>query len=308
MNPFPYSDDNKRYHTYSYYLKHKYGCKVARVTLNGGFTCPNRDGTLSTGGCLFCSEEGSGEQIAFPEKSLEIQFDAGTKKLSKWKNTKYLAYLQSFSGTYADIDRLKTVYDKCLSLPNVYGLVIATRADCIDQACCQLLAEYADKTDLTIELGLQTIHDKTNKIMNRCEGFSEFERAVNLLKSVNIPIWTHLLNGLPYETHDMMVESAKVIGQMGINGVKIHTLYYLKNTHFAELYQNFAMDKDEYINTVCDQLEVLPSEIVIGRLTGDAPRDKLLAPLWTSRKRLVLNAIDTELVNRNSFQGKFAAL
>lgn len=308
MNPFPYSDDNKRYHSYSYYLKHKYGCKVARVPLNGGFTCPNRDGKLSFGGCLFCSEDGSGEQIEFPEKSLEIQFNAGIEKLSKWKDAKYLAYLQSFSGTYGDINRLKAIYSKCLSLPNVCGLVIATRADCINSEICDLLAEFAQKTDITIELGLQTIHDKTNKLMNRCEYFSDFEKAVNLLNSVNIPVWTHLLNGLPYETHDMMLQSAKVIGQMNISGIKIHTLYFLKNTSFAEKYQHFALSKDEYIDIVCNQLEVLPDNIVIGRLTGDAPRGKLLAPLWTARKREVLNAIDKELLRRDSFQGKFAKL
>lgn len=308
MNPFPYSFDNKRYHSYSYYLKQKYGCKIARIPLNGGFTCPNRDGTLSKGGCLFCSESGSGEQIEFPEKSIKTQFYAGTLKLkNKWKNTKYLAYFQSFSGTYAKIEKLKKLYDCAINLPNVCGIVIATRADCINRECCELLNEYSKLTDITIELGMQTIHDKTNRLMNRCEYFSDFEKAINLLKNYKkICVWTHLLNGLPHENFKMMLESAKIVGQMGIDGVKIHNLYYLKNTEFTNKYKNFALTKSEYINIVCSQLEVLPKNIVIGRLTGDAPSKELFAPIWSLNKKDILNSIDKELEKRNTFQGIFS--
>lgn len=308
MNPFKYSSDNKRYHTYSYALKQKYKAKVAKVPLNAGFTCPNRDGSLSTKGCLFCSESGSGEQIMHPEKSLQIQYYAGIEKLKKWKNAKYLAYFQSFSNTYASIDRLREIYDSVLTFEGLCGIVIATRSDCITDEIADLLAEYAQKTDITIELGLQTIHDKTNMEMNRFEGFNHFEKALHLLKSHDLSVWTHLLNGLPNETADMMLESAKVVGKMGIDGIKIHCLYYLKDTWFGEKYAHFALQKDEYINIVCNQLEVLPDNIVIGRLTGDAPRDKLLAPAWTARKREVLNDIDKELLRRDSMQGKYAHL
>ncbi|MGN1007374.1 MAG: TIGR01212 family radical SAM protein, partial [Butyricicoccus sp.] len=174
MNPFLYSSDNKRYHTYAYALKRKYGGRVARVPLDAGFTCPNHDGTKGVGGCAFCSARGSGDQVA--AGGLAAQYEAGIRKLGKWPDARYIPYLQAFSNTYASVERLKAVYEEALRLPGVVGLAIATRADCIDAERADLLADYAAKTDLTVELGLQTIHDRTNAALNRVEGFAEFER------------------------------------------------------------------------------------------------------------------------------------
>ncbi|MGM9613242.1 MAG: TIGR01212 family radical SAM protein [Butyricicoccus sp.] len=302
MNPFPYSTDNKRYHTYSYELKRKYGGRVARVPLDAGFTCPNRDGAKSVGGCAFCSARGSGDQVA--AGGLAAQYEAGIRKLGKWPDARYIPYLQAFSNTYAPVERLKAVYEEAISLPGAVGLAIATRADCIDAERADLLAEYAAKTDLTVELGLQTIHDRTNAALNRGEGFAEFERAVHLLRARGISVWAHLIDGLPGETRDMMVQSVRVLGQMDVQGVKIHLMHYLRGTVLEHLH-HLAMTREDYVAIVCDQLEVLPAEMVIGRLTGDGPAELLLAPLWSRRKREVLNAIDQELARRDSWQGKY---
>lgn len=301
MNPFLYSSDNKRYHTYAYALKRKYGGRVARVPLDAGFTCPNRDGTKGVGGCAFCSARGSGDQVA--AGGLAAQYEAGIRKLSKWPDARYIPYLQAFSNTYASVERLKAVYEEALRLPGVVGLAIATRADCIDAERADLLADYAAKTDLTVELGLQTIHDRTNAALNRGEGFAEFERAVKLLRARGIAVWAHLIDGLPGETREMMVQSARVLGQMDVQGVKIHLMHYLRGTALEPLHA-LAMTREDYVAVVCDQLEVLPASMVIGRLTGDGPAELLLAPLWSRRKREVLNAIDQELVRRDSWQGK----
>lgn len=301
MNPFPYSSDNKRYHTYAYHLKQKYGGRVARVPLDAGFTCPNRDGIKGVGGCAFCSARGSGDQVM--AGSLAEQYAAGIEKLSKWPDARYIPYLQAFSNTYAPAERLKAVYDEGLALPDAVGLVIATRADCIDKERADLLADYAQKTDLTVELGLQTIHDRTNEALNRGEGFAEFQRAVQLLRERSITVWAHLIDGLPGETREMMVDSARMLGQLGVQGVKIHLMHYLRGTALAPMH-HLAMTREDYVQTVCDQLEVLPAEMVIGRLTGDGLAELLLAPLWSRRKREVLNAIDQELARRDSWQSK----
>lgn len=300
MNPFPYSSDNKRYHTYAYFLRQKYGGRVARVPLDAGFTCPNRDGTKGVGGCTFCSARGSGDQVAAGD--LAAQYAAGIEKLSKWQDARYIPYLQAFSNTYAPVERLRQVYDAALCLPNAVGLAIATRSDCIDEECADLLASYAAKTDLTVELGLQTIHDRTNAALNRAEGFTEFRQAVRLLRARGITVWAHLIDGLPGETREMMVQSARTLGQMDVQGVKIHLMHYLRGTALAPLHP-LAMTREDYVGVVCDQLEVLPASMVIGRLTGDGPAELLLAPLWSRRKREVLNAIDQELAHRGSFQG-----
>ena len=299
MNPFPYSSDNKRYHTYAYFLKKQYGGRVARVPLDAGFTCPNRDGTKGSGGCAFCSARGSGDQVA--PGDLAAQYAAGIAKLAKWPGARYLPYLQAFSNTYAPTERLREVYDAA-ALPGAVGLAIATRADCIDEANADLLAEYAEKTDLTVELGLQTVHDQTHAALNRCESFADFTRAVRLLRARGVTVWAHLIDGLPGETRAMMVRSAEVLGSMDVQGVKIHLLHYLRGTALAPM-QRLAMTREAYVRTVCDQLEVLPGRMVIGRLTGDGPAELLLAPLWSRRKREVLNEIDRELARRNSWQG-----
>lgn len=303
MSGFPYSDDNKRYYTYAYFLKHRKGGRVVRVPLDGGFTCPNRDGKLGIGGCAFCSGRGSGDQIA-ALPSLEEQYRAGIEKVQgKWKNARYQPYFQAFSGTYAPVETLREQYDRALALPGAAGLVIGTRADCIDERTADLLAEYAQKTDLTVELGLQTVHDRTLQAMSRCETFDQFCKGYDRLKKRGICTWVHLINGLPGESLDDMRESAHVLGHMYPDGVKIHALHVLKGTKLAQM--DFPLlTREEYVEVTCDQLERLPMTTVIGRLTGDGPAQDVLGPMWTKRKREVLNAIDQELARRDSWQGK----
>lgn len=303
MSRFPYSDDNKRYHTYAYFLKHQKGGRLVRVPLDGGFTCPNRDGKRGIGGCAYCSGRGSGDQIA-ALPSLEEQYRAGMEKVrGKWPNARYIPYFQAFSGTYAPADVLRARYDRALALPDAAGLVIGTRADCIDEPTADLLAQYAQKTDLTVELGLQTIHDLTLKTMNRGETFEQFCIGFDRLKKRGICTWVHLINGLPGESLDDMRETARVVGKMQPDGVKIHALHVLKGTKLAQM-DFLLLTREQYITVTCDQLELLPMTTVIGRLTGDGPAQDVIGPAWTKHKRMVLNGIDQELARRDSWQGK----
>ena len=306
-NLFPFSDDNKRYYTYAYFLKHRYGGRVARIPLDGGFSCPNRDGTKGTGGCAFCSGRGSGDQIpALP--SLRAQYAAGRAKLAeKWPEARYIPYFQAFSGTYAPIDRLRSVYQEALALPDAVGFAVATRADCVTEEAADLLAEIARQTDLTVELGLQAASDETARRVNRCEARAEFLDGFARLRVRGIPVWVHLINGLPGETPADMRASAQFVAGLGAQGIKIHLLHVLHGTPLALKFMEgrlSVLSREEYVSVVCDQLELLPPSVVVGRLTGDGAAAELLAPLWSSRKREVLNAIDRELTRRNSFQGK----
>lgn len=303
MYAFPFSDHNKRYHTYAAALRRRYGGRVARVPLDGGFGCPNREGKRGGGGCIFCSGRGSGDQIPQQAADLAAQYTAGIAKLQKWQNARYIPYFQAFTGTYAPLDRLRALYDEALALPGAVGLAVATRADCIDRARANLLAAYAARTDVTVEIGVQSVHDRTLARIRRGETFADITRALALLRGRGIDVWVHLINGLPGETREEMVQSARVLGALGIDGIKIHLLHVLRDTALAE--QDYTpLTMDEYVQTVCDQLEVLPPRVVIGRLTGDGDRAQLLAPLWSCRKREVLNAIDGELRRRNSWQGR----
>lgn len=303
MTGFPYSDGNKRYHTYAYYLRHRKGGRIVRIPLDGGFTCPNRDGRAGIGGCAFCSGRGSGDQIA-ALPSLEEQYRAGIEKVQgKWPDARYQPYFQAFSGTYAPIDTLRARYDRALALPDAAGLVIGTRADCITEDIADLLAAYAKKTDLTVELGLQTVHDRTLRTMNRGETFAQFCAGYERLKRRGICTWVHLINGLPGESLDDMRESARILGKMHPDGVKIHALHVLRGTRLAELDFSY-LTRDQYITVTCDQLELLPMTTVIGRLTGDGPQQDVIGPTWTKQKRTVLNGIDQELARRDSWQGK----
>lgn len=305
-NPFPYSDTNKRYHAYSYYLKKRYGEKVAKIPLDGGFTCPNRDGTKGTGGCTYCSGRGSGDFAPESVLPLAQQFDiARTSEDKKWRDLRYIAYFQAFTGTYAPVEVLRKKYKQALALPGVVGLNIATRADCISADTADLLEEISQKTDLTIELGLQTIFDETAACINRCHTYAEFLNGLSLLSHRHIPVCVHIIDGLPGETHDMMLQTAKAVAKMPVQSIKIHLLHVLRNTPLAQ--QRYTLlSKEEYVRIICDQLEVLPPEIVIQRLTGDGKASDLIGPMWSIQKMAVLNEIDKELVRRNSFQGKYA--
>ena len=307
MNDFPYSNTNKRYHTLDYFYKNKFGCKVCKISLNAGFTCPNIDGTLGTKGCIYCSKSGSGEFGGNKNDDLITQFESVKKVMDKkWPNSKYIGYFQARSNTYAPLNILKEKYETILKLDNVVGLSIATRPDCISDECLDYLDRLNKKTFLTVELGLQTIHEKTTKLINRCHDLKCFEDMVKKLKQKNIFTVVHIINGLPDETKDMMIETVKYLNNLNIDGIKIHMLSVLKDTPLAKLYEIkpfHLLSEEEYVDIVCDQLEYLKPEIVIQRLTGDPMTDDLIAPLWLPKKTQVLNDIDKKMAKRNSYQG-----
>ncbi len=307
-NPFEYSDDNKRYQTYSYYLRHRFGKKVFKVPLNIDLGCPNRDGTKGTGGCIFCSAKLSGDFAGDPCDDIKTQYLKIKAQMNrKWENGLCIPYFQAGSNTYGDTEILRKMFETALNFENAVGLSIATRADCIDEEKADMLAELSQKTYLTVELGLQSVHDKTARLCNRCHSFEEFLTGFNLLKKRGINVCVHIINGLPFETHDMMIETAKVCGELGIHSIKIHLLHILKNTRLAQMYENGefeAMSREDYVKVVCDQLEIIPKEVIIQRVTGDGAKDELIAPLWSLKKFCVMNEIDKELYRRSSWQGK----
>lgn len=306
-NPFCYSKDNKRYHTYNYYLRRRFGTKVFKVSLNLGLTCPNRDGSKGSGGCIFCSDKLSGEFGGDPKESIRDQFDAIKAKMeSKWHGGKCIAYFQAGTNTYADIAFLERAFNAALSLPGIVGISIATRADCLDEQKADMLARLSEKTYLVVELGLQTIHNETAAIINRCHTYEEFLAGYKLLSDRGINVCVHLINGLPGESREMMIESARQVGLLRPHAVKIHLLHILKNTPLADMYEAglvTPMSQEEYVSTICDQLETLPPETVIERVTGDGAKASLVAPLWSLKKFCVMNEIDKEMGRRESFQG-----
>jgi radical SAM protein (TIGR01212 family) len=308
MNRFKYSDSNKRYHTLDYFYKNKFNSKVFKVSLNAGFTCPNRDGKVGYGGCIYCSLSGSGDFAGNPKDNLIKQFNEVKDIVSKkWPNSKYIAYFQANTNTYAPVNILKEKYEAVLSLPNVIGLSIATRADSIDDDCLDYLEELSKKTYLTVEIGLQSIHEETSKLINRCHTLKQFEDCINELKKRNINVVVHIINGLPNETKEMMLETVKYLNKLDIQGIKIHMLSILKDTPIEKLYKSkklHVLTKEEYIDIVIDQLELLRPEIVIHRITGDPKLDDLVEPDWLVKKFCVLNDIDKEMVRRDSYQGK----
>lgn len=306
-NIFKYSDNNKRYHTLDYFYKHKFNSKVFKVSLNAGLSCPNIDGTVGKGGCIYCSNSGSGEFAGNKNDDIITQFNEIKKMmLKKWPNAKYIGYFQAHTNTYAPVETLKKLYEPILQQENVVGLNIATRPDAISDECLKYLEELNKKTYLTIELGLQTIHKKTTKIINRCHTLECFENMVKKLREKNINVVVHIINGLPYETKEDMIKTAKYLNTLDIQGIKIHMLSVIKNTKLEKLYQlkPFHILTEEYIDIVINQLENLSPEIVINRITGDPKLDDLIQPTWLVKKFCVLNNIDKEMVKRNTYQGK----
>ena len=300
--------DNKRYYTLNYYYKKKYNSKVFKVSLNGGFTCPNKDGTVGTRGCIFCSRLGSGDFAGNKNLDLISQFnEVKSIMLKKWPDAKYIGYFQANTNTYAPLDQLKAKYETILNLDNVVGLNIATRSDSITDEVMDYLEELNNKTDLIIELGLQSMHEETLKLINRGHELKNFEDCFKKLKSRGIKVVVHIINGLPYETKDMMIETAKYLNELDIDGIKIHMLHIIKNTDLEDLYkkQSFhILTKEEYVDIVINQLEVLNENIVINRITGDPVKEDLVAPNWLLKKFCVLNEIDKEMVKRDTYQGK----
>lgn len=307
MNNFKYSNTNKRYHTLDYYYKNRFHEKVFKVSLNAGFSCPNIDGTKGYGGCIYCSKTGSGEFAGNINDSLHKQFNEIKKMMhKKWPKAKYIGYFQARTNTYAPVEKLKEYYETILNEENVIGLNIATRPDAITDECLDYLTELNKTTYLTIELGLQTIKETTAKLINRCHSLECFKDMVIKLRKRNIDVVVHIINGLPYETKDDMLNTIKYLNKLDIQGIKIHMLSITKNTPLEKLYQKNkfkVLTKEEYIDIVIEQLELLRPEIVIHRITGDPKLDELIEPNWLIKKFCVLNDIDKEMVKRNTYQG-----
>lgn len=308
-NEFKYKIENKRYHTWNYYLRQKFGTKVFKVSINAGFTCPNIDGSISYGGCAYCSKDGSGDFAGNPRDNLVKQFKEIKEMMEKkWPQAKYIGYFQAFTNTYAPLEVLKEKYETILDQEGVIGLSISTRPDCIDDHILDYLDDLNKRTNLWVELGLQTVHDKTSNIINRGHGLDIFIDCVSRLRSRGIEVVAHVINGLPGESHDMMMETISRVAQMDIQGVKIHLLHVIKGTPMVNMLNRGdlkLLTKEEYVNLVCDQLEILPQEMIIHRLTGDGKKEDLVGPMWSLKKWEVLNAIDDELKRRDSWQGKF---
>ncbi|WP_419742975.1 TIGR01212 family radical SAM protein [Paraclostridium dentum] len=307
MTNFKYAFDNKRYHTWNYYLRSNFGEKVFKVSINAGFSCPNIDGTVAYGGCTYCSKQGSGDFAGNPNDNLIKQFEDIKEMMhKKWHNAKYIGYFQAFTNTHAPVSVLKEKYETILNLDDVIGLSISTRPDCLPDDVLEYLSELNKKTNLWVELGLQTIHDETSKIINRGHDYNTFLEGVEKLKKHNIKTVVHIINGLPGEDYNMMMETAKAVADLGVHGIKIHLLHVLKETPMENMLKKGMfnlMEKDDYINLVCDQLEIMPPEMVVHRLTGDGKRDEIVGPMWSLKKWEVLNAIDDTMRERNSYQG-----
>jgi hypothetical protein len=297
---FKYSLDNKRYHTLNYYYKNKYNSKVFKVSLNAGFSCPNK---INGTGCIYCYN-GSGENN---DMNLIDQFYKVSSVIDKkWPNSKYIGYFQADTNTYDKLESLKEKYKKILNLPNVIGLNIATRCDALPTNILDYLGELNKKTDLTIELGLQTIHESTSKLINRGHTLECFVNAITELRKRNINVVVHIINGLPYETKEMMLDTVKFLSRLDIQGIKIHMLFITKGTELEKLYENekfHILTEEEYVDVVCNQLELLDEKIVIHRITGDPDRNLVVEPTWLLKKFCVLNEIDKEMKRRNSYQG-----
>ena len=304
---FKYSNTNKRYYTLDYFYKNKFNSKVFKVSLNAGFTCPNKDGKVGTKGCIYCSKSGSGEYGGNVSKDIVTQFnEVKEMMLKKWPEAKYIGYFQANTNTYAPVEVLKEKYEPILKQEGVVGLNIATRPDSITEECLDYLEDLSKRTYLTVELGLQTIHEKTSILINRCHTLECFKDMVEKLRERNINVVVHIINGLPYETKEMMVETVKYLSDLDIQGIKIHALSILKNTELEKMYEKEkfkVLTREEYIDIVVEQLEYLREDIVINRLTGDPMISELVEPKWLINKTTILNDIDKEMKRRNSYQG-----
>ena len=307
-NPFSYSTDNKRYHTWNYHLRRTFGHKVFKVALDGGFDCPNRDGTVAHGGCTFCSVSGSGDFAGNRADDILTQFHTIKDKMhEKWKDGKYMAYFQAFTNTHAPVEVLRERFEPVLSQEGVVGISIATRPDCLPDDVVEYLAELNERTYLWVELGLQTVHEKSAHLINRAHDFQCYVEGVNKLRKHNIRICSHIINGLPQETTEMMMDTAQEVAKLDVQGIKIHLLHLLKGTPMVKQYEKGLLEFlsfDDYVQLVCDQLEVLPPEMIVHRITGDGPIDLMVGPMWSVNKWEVLNTIDAELKRRDSYQGK----
>jgi len=297
----------KRYHTLNYFLREKFGDKVFKISLDAGFTCPNRDGKISTGGCIFCSPRGSGDFAGTSENLVEQFNEVKAMMNKKWRSGKYIAYFQAYTNTYADVETLREKYYSILGLEDVVGIAIATRPDCLPADVLELLEEINERTYLWVELGLQTIHESTAKLINRGYGLEVYIAAVKELKKRNIEVVTHAILGLPGESRKEMLDTVDFIANTGTQGIKLHLLHLLKDTGLVRLYERGEfrlMSREEYIELIVDCIERIPESMVIHRITGDGPRDTLIGPKWSLKKFEVINDIEHLLMDRDTWQGK----
>lgn len=301
-----FNNTDKRYNQFSAYLKNKFGAKVYKITLDAGFSCPNRDGTISTGGCIFCDDGGSFSQAHSNLLSIEEQVNIGAKTLhDRFKAEKFMSYFQAYTNTYKPVNELEKIYKSALNHPDVVGLSIGTRPDCVEDDKLNLISDIAQDYYTWVEYGLQSIHNKTLKRINRGHDFDCFLKAYERTKEKGINVCTHVIFGL-WETRDEILETAQKLAELKVDGVKIHMLCALKDTKLAKLYENKEIDfmsEEEYVNLVCDFLEILPQTTTIHRLAGNGLKKNLIAPRWLGAKLDCLNKIDRELLKRNSYQG-----
>lgn len=309
MNNFKYSNDNKRYHTWNYYLQNRFNSKVYKVPLNAGFTCPNRDGTCGIGGCTFCSTSGSGDFAPISSTHLIKQYQIGCEMMErKWPNSKTIPYFQSYTNTHGPLPKIKECLTPFLDKDEVVAIAIGTRADCLEQDKIDYLNTCSKQKEIWIELGLQSSNDITAKKINRGHNFDVLVECVKRLKQTNCKICIHIINGLPYETKEMMLETARAVNRLNVDAIKIHMLHITKNTKLLEEYQASPftiLTLTEYVDIVCEQLKILNPSMIIQRLTGDAKKEDLLEPLWTLNKTIVLNEIDKKMAREDITQGMY---
>ena len=308
-NPYKNTDSNKRYYTYDYYLRRRFGAKVAKIPLDIGLTCPNIDGRCGVGGCIYCSGRGSGDFAESPLLPIEEQYRLTREKLSsKWSTERCIAYFQAHTNTYAPLEFLKSSFERALLLDGVVGINIATRADCLESEVCEYLADLAERTVLTVELGLQSSSDETAERINRGHTYADFLDGYRRLREASdkIEICVHIIFGLPGESREDMLKTVRDVAELAPDQVKIHLLHVLKSTEMARIYERgeyTPLKKDEYVALVADAIELLPPDTVVARLTGDGMADDLLAPDWSRKKVAVINDIDKLLYSRSSWQG-----
>lgn len=300
--------DKKPYRDFNSYLRELFGCRVQKITLDAGLTCPNRDGTVGYGGCIYCNVRGSGTGLG---KTLSIreQLEQGKEFLGKkYKAKKFLGYFQSFSNTYAPFEKLKKLYDEALSVPGVVGLSIGTRPDCVSEEVLDLLAEYQRKYLIWLEYGLQSAKDETLKLINRGHTVEDFVKAVEKTRKRQIPICVHVILGLPGEIPEDMIDTAKFLANLDIQGVKLHLLYIIRGTKLHQMYEKGeykCLDRETYVRLVGEFLAHLPPDVVIQRITGDPHREELIAPAWSLEKRRNINMIHEYMKRHDLYQGKF---
>ncbi|WP_195988439.1 TIGR01212 family radical SAM protein [Clostridium sp. D53t1_180928_C8] len=300
--------NGKRYHSLNYFLRNKFGEKIYKISLDGGFTCPNRDGKVAKGGCTFCSARGSGDFAGSRILSITEQFEDRKEMMEKkWKDGKYIAYFQAYTNTYAPVEELRRKYEEALAQKNVIALSIGTRPDCLDDDVLDYLEELNKKTYLWVELGLQTINDKTAHNFNRGYDFETFDSSLKKLQERGIEVVVHTIFGLPGETKEDMLKTVDYVAHSGAQGVKFHLLHLMQGTKMVEQYESGELQllsREDYIDLICKSVAMIPEDMVVHRLTGDAPRQSLVGPMWSLKKWEVLNDIDKALVDNNIWQGK----